>query len=133
PGLALVLAALRSSCPACALMRGYAPFLPLALWRWRSRLARRRLLGLLVAFLTLTTVVVVASLPYLRLRQLGLIPSYNREGDPPPIGLVPQIAGREVWRYLTGRGVGPVGYALALVAILPPWRGRQEPWLGGVL
>jgi len=131
--IALVLQALSSYYLAYALMLAYAPFLPLALWRWRSRLDRRRLVGLLVVFLTLTTVVVVASLPYLRLRQLGLIPSYNREGDPPPIGLVPQIAGREVWRYLTGRGVGPVGYALALVAILPPWRGRQEPWLAGVL
>src|SRR5262249_55607395 len=49
------------------------------------------------------------------------------------LGLIPMISNVQVRKYLYERGIGPVGYLLALVAILPPWRGRRDPWLAGFL
>ena len=131
--VALVLQALSSFYLAYALVLAYGPFLALALWRWRSRLDRRRLLGLGIAVSMVAAVMIIVSLPYLRLRQLGVIPSYGREGDAPSLGLIPLITNVQVRKYLAERGIGPVGYVLALVAILPPWRGRRDPWFAGIL
>ncbi|HYV57780.1 MAG TPA: hypothetical protein VE911_09545, partial [Candidatus Nitrosopolaris sp.] len=116
-----------------ALVLAYGPFLLVALWHWRSRLDRRRLVGLGIAVSVVAVVMIMVSLPYLRLRQLGVIPSYGGEDDAPSLGLIPFIATAQVRKYLYERGIGPVGYLLALVAVLPPWRGRRDPWLAGVL
>ena len=131
--LALILQALSSFYLAYALVLAYGPFLLVALWHWRSRLDRRRLVGLGIAVSVVAVVMIMVSLPYLRLRQLGVIPSYGGEDDAPSLGLIPFIATAQVRKYLYERGIGPVGYLLALVAVLPPWRGRRDPWLAGVL
>src|SRR5439155_2841604 len=64
-------------------------------------------------------------LPYLRLRDLGIIPS-SEAGGFAFISLDPWLNARHVVHYLGHQAVGPAGYALSLVAIAPPWRGA--PW-----
>jgi len=96
-----------------------AAFLPAALWAWRDSLDRRRLLGLGCAFAVPLAAVIATSLPYLELRQLGLIPSYGQDAAI-PLGI--RFAPRQMARYLSAQGVGWIGYFLAAVAVLPPWR-----------
>ena len=109
----------------------YAPYLALALWRWRRRLDRRRLVGLAGAAGVAVALMGLTMLPYLRVRDLGLIQSYG-EGNV-PLGLAPYFSTRPVLEYLQHRGPGWVGYGLAVVALLPPWRrGRRWPLVIGL-
>jgi hypothetical protein len=108
-----------------------AVYTPLALWHWRRHLDLRRLLGFGAAGLVAASAMGLASLPYLRLMDLGLIPAYDAEGRPPPIGIL--AAPRLLDDYLRHQGIGWIGYVLALVALAPPWRGRGWPLLIGSL
>jgi hypothetical protein len=132
--LALVMAlqALSSYYLAYALGLMYAPYLLVALWRWRRRLDARRIIGLAAVAAVVGSLLVLTSLPYLRLRELGLIPEYGESG-PQAVGLMPALGALKVWEYFSTAAVGPVGYFLALVALLPPWRGRRWPLGIGVL
>jgi len=128
---ALVLQALSSFYLAYALALAYGAYLALALWRWRRGLDRRRLGGLALVGAVTAGVIVAVSLPYLRLQQLGLIPSFTEQGQT-PVGLIQYFAARPLWRYAQ-EGLGPVGYTLALVAVAPPWRARRWPRLLAVV
>ena len=108
-----------------------AVYSPLALWRWRRRMDLRRILGFGAAGLTAAIAMGLLCLPYFHLMRLGLIPAYGPEGRAPPIGVF--AAPRMLDHYLREEGVGRLGYVLALVALLPPWRGRRWPVLLGVL
>ena len=63
---------------------------------------------------------VLASLPYLQLQRVGLLPS----GTTPmvPLALASFITSNRIGSYLTTLGVGPVGYALGAVAVVAGWR-----------
>jgi hypothetical protein len=102
-----------------------AVYSPAALWHWRQRIDRRRLLGYAAAGLFAATAMGLLCLPYFHLMRVGLIPAYEAEGRPPPIGIF--AAPRMLDTYLREDGVGLVGYGLALAALLPPWRGRRWP------
>ena len=117
--MAMVLQALSSIYLAFALALAYGVYLPLALWRRRARLDARRLVGLGLGIGVAAAVVLAVNLPYFVLRRMGLFPSYG-EGEPLALGLAyaPMLA-RDV---LGAKNVGPLGYALAAAAILPPWR-----------
>ena len=129
---ALLLQTLSSTYLAYVSVLAYGPYLAIALWRWRGRLDRRRVAGLALTGGFVLATMLVMSLPYLELRRLGLIPSYGEEGET-PIGLLPYFASLPVWSYLQEQGVGRVGYTLALLAVLPPWRRLRYPRLIGAL
>lgn len=124
-GAALLLQALSSVYLAFALGLLYGPYLLLAAWRWRRRLDGRRVRGLAAALAALAVGMAVTSVPYVRLAALGVIPSYGSGEYGPTLGVV--FARGVVWDYLTTTGVGPVGYALVLIGLLPPWRRRRWP------
>ena len=130
---ALVLQSLSSFYIAYGTLLVYGCGLLVGLLRWRTRLDARRLGGLVAVTGVFLGTLVVFGLPYLQLRDVGLIPSYGEPGAPPPPGLAPTIGGKRVWEYLAGQGVGPVGYALAALAILPPWRVARGARLLGVV
>ncbi len=120
--VALTMQALSSFYLAFALGIAYLPYLALALWRWRARLDRRRALGLLAVFALAGVVVGASGIPYIRLRRLGLIPTYDAADDTAgPLGLT-GLGGLRVWYFLARQSVGPVGWVLAAIALLPPWR-----------
>jgi hypothetical protein len=105
---------------AYASMIAWSAFLAVTLPRRRAS----RLGGLVLAGLAATAAVAVVSLPYLRLRALGLIPSYDAESAVPPGVLA---APAMFSRYLREEGMGSVGYVLAAVGILAPWRTLGAP------
>ncbi|TMB48531.1 MAG: hypothetical protein E6J60_14320, partial [Deltaproteobacteria bacterium] len=129
---ALLLQTLSSTYLAYVSVLAYGPYLAIALCRWRGRLDHRRLVGLGLAGGFVVTMMAVMSLPHFELHRRGLIPSYGEEGAK-SIGLVPYFASLPVWRYLQEQGVGSVGYALALFAVLPPWRRLRHPRLVGAV
>ena len=129
---ALLLQAFSSTYLAYVSALAYGPYLAIALCRWRGRLDRRRVAGLALAGAFVVTMMLVTSLPYFELSRLGIIPSYGEEGET-PIGLIPYFASLAVWRYLQEQGPGSFGYALALLAVLPPWRRLRYPRLVGAL
>jgi hypothetical protein len=110
---------------AYAIVLLYAAYLPLALWRWRAALDRRRIAGLGLALAAASVPLLLTSLPYLELQRLGLVPS----GNSPMVALAlqPFVTMGRVRNYLTQGGVGGTGYALALVALLLGWRGGAYP------
>lgn len=103
-----------------ALVLMYGAYLPIALWRWRASLDRRRVVGLGLALVVGGLPAVLASIPYLRQQRLGLVPS----GRSPMVALALEsfVTRGRVLRYLTQLGVGPVGYALAALGLLVGWR-----------
>ena len=121
-GVAVTFQALSSFYLAFALVLAYVPYLALAAWRWRDRLNRRRVLGLAAALVLSFVVVGATGIPYLRLRELGLIPSYDGADESTPMGLLASMGALRVWYFLARQSVGPVGWALAAAALLPPWR-----------
>jgi len=129
---ALVLQALSSVYLASALILVYVPYLLIALVRRRRELDGRRLFGLFLATATVAGAFALSSIPYAFLRWLDLIPSYGA-GGPETLGLVPILGAQSVWQYLTKEGVGVVGYALALVAIVRARRGPRWPITAGLL
>ena len=98
-----------------ALVLMYGAYLPVALWRWRATLDRRRVLGLALALVAGGVPAILASMPYLRQQRLGLVPS----GESPMVALALEsfVTRGRVQRYLTQLGVGPAGYALAAIAL----------------
>lgn len=105
---------------AYAIVLFYAAYLPVALLRWRAVLDRRRVLGLGAALIVGAVPAALASLPYLQLQRLGLVPA----GQSPTVrlALAGFVTAGRIRRYLTQLGVGPVGYALGAVALLAGWR-----------
>jgi hypothetical protein len=128
---ALLLQALSSFYLAYALVFLYVPYVALALVRWRTRLDLRRAIGLLAAGAAAGSVFIVTALPYLRLRDLGVIPSYG-DGQV-SLGLLPLVSRMQVWKYLSKEGIGSIGYVLVGVALLPPWRARRWPLVVALL
>jgi len=115
---------------AYAIVLFYAAYLPLALWRWRAAIDRRRLLGLGVALVAAGVPMLLASLPYIELQRLGLVPSGRSAMV--DLALEPFVTMRRVRSYLTGGGVGRVGYLLAALALVLGWRGGAYPRVLGV-
>jgi hypothetical protein len=104
-----------------ALAFAYGTACPFLLAGARARLDRRRIVGLACAVGAALLGAVLLALPYLRLKELGLVPEYGEAGLD-PVGLV--LSSAKLHWYLVEGGVGPIGYALAALALLPPWRGR---------
>ncbi|HZR79912.1 MAG TPA: hypothetical protein VFD92_02360 [Candidatus Binatia bacterium] len=107
-----------------ALVLSYGAVLPALLWRWRTRIDRRRSIGLALALAGALAPVVLLGAPYLLLRARGLIPRYDERAIQ-ALGLVPYFASKGVSDFFRNDSVGPFGYALALAALLPPWRERR--------
>ncbi|MBY0275106.1 YfhO family protein [Candidatus Binatia bacterium] len=105
---------------AYAIVLFYGAYLPFALARWRDRLDRRRGVGLGLALVAGGAPAALASLPYLQLQRLGLVPSGNSAGI--DLMLAPFATFDRIHAYLTSLGPGPVGYGLAAVALLVSWR-----------
>ncbi len=124
--VALALQMLSSFYLAYALVLLYATALPVALWRWRDRVDRRRLAGLGVAIAAAAAPMLWASLPYLNLRSLGILPSYDGERLSLPAAMTPYFAAEGVLRSLGTEGVGPLGYALGVLALLPAGRALRS-------
>lgn len=103
-----------------------AVYLPIALWRWWEHLESRRVWMLLAAMGAAAVPFVVTSVPYLLLRELGFLPSHQ-SGDSLDHGAIltlsPYFAAVQAREVLLGLGMGPVAYGLALVGLLPFWRG----------
>jgi hypothetical protein len=136
--LLAVAIALQSLCSfylAYALMLGFAAYALLALWHWRRRLDARRVLGLGLSCVAGFVPMGLAGIPYLKLRELGLIPSYDAQSPAwRAMGLIPYFAWKKVHDYLTETGIGWFGYGLGAIAVLMPKRGRRWPLvLGAVL
>jgi hypothetical protein len=110
-----------------ALVLLYAAYLPLALWRWRERLDRRRVVGLALALAASVVPVLLASLPYLEMQRLGLVPSARGAETAGLFTMDPAITLLQVQRYLQSGGVGTVGYALGALALVAGWRGGAYP------
>jgi len=112
----LTLQSLSSIYLAYALAIAYIPSMVVFLLRRRRELDRRRMVGLVVAGMVASGVFLAASIPYMKLRSLGLFPSYGDQNK--ALGLMPYFTAFTVSNYLKMGGVGVVGYALALVAVL---------------
>ena len=106
-----------------ALLLLYAAYLPLALWRWRAALDRRRIVGLGLALAASLLPALLASLPYLEMQRLGLVPSARGAETSALFTMEPRFTMLQVRHYLTEGGVGLVGYVLGAVALLRGWRG----------
>ena len=91
--------------------------LPPALWRFRDRLDARRLVGLALALGMAGLPVVLMARPYLELRALGLIPTYDPTDLQAMTGLQPANAAFLVRDYLLHTGPSAVGWLLALLAV----------------
>lgn len=103
----------------------YAVYLPIALWRWRESLDAGRMGGLLAALGAAAVPFLATSLPYLLLRGSGFLPSYasvDTSDFGAALSFSPYFAALAVLRHLGPGGIGPVGYGLAVVALLPLWR-----------
>jgi hypothetical protein len=132
-GAALFLQAASSIYLAYAMAFAFATYAAVALLAHRRSVDRRRIVGLGLALGIPAAVLVLLCLPYLHLRSLGIIPAYAHDGSQPvPLGLT-VFGHAPVGEYLRARGVGPVGYACAALALFPPWRrGRCTPLAIGV-
>lgn len=126
--LALVLQAAASFYLAYAQVFAYGAYLSVALLLSRAELDRRRLVGLAGAGAVVGAAIVLLGLPYLSLRNEGVIPSYSNSVFV-PVGLRPGVASRYLWGYLVGGGVGVFGYALAVLGA-PPLSFKRASLLG---
>jgi hypothetical protein len=122
----LALQLLSSYYLAYALLVLYASYLAVAAWHWRATLDRRRVVGLVAAAVVAATPFLLASLPYLDLQRLGVIPAGDDASTGSGFTLAPRVTRLQIRRYLTGEAVGPLGWLLAVLALLPPWRGRAH-------
>jgi hypothetical protein len=104
---------------AYALALLYAVYLPLALCRWRASLDRRRCVGLVIAGAAGGLPMVLASIPYMKLQRLGLIPS----GQNAMVAMLldPVITMPRVFSFFTESSSGPVAFLLAVVALVLGW------------
>lgn len=101
------------------------PFLVLDAW---PMIDRRRVVGLAAALGLALLGAALLALPYLWLKDLGLVPEYS--DDNPAVGLM--MAPMKVNSYLAYGSIGLAGYALAAIALLPRWTGRACPLLMGI-
>jgi hypothetical protein len=122
----LALQLLSSYYLAYALLVLYASYLTVAAWHWRATLDRRRVLGLVVAAVVAALPFVLASLPYLDLQRLGVIPAGDDASTGTGFTLDPRVTRLQIRRYLTSEAVGPLGWLLVALALLPSWRGRRD-------
>lgn len=120
----LALQLLSSFYLAYALLVLYGAYLALAAWWWHRTLDRRRIVGLVAAVTIAAVPFVLASLPYLSLQQLGVIPSGDDAATGSRLTLDPRVTRLQIDRYLTGGAVGVLGWALVAIALLPAWRAR---------
>jgi hypothetical protein len=125
--VSLLLQMLTSIYFAYAALLLYAPWLALALWRWRAALDRRRLAGLAASMAVVAVGFGLSVLPYLRMRELGLLPTYGAADRGLPLPLGPIGAGALGRRYLA-TVAGPVGWALALGGLALGWRRNRWAW-----
>ncbi len=96
---------------------------------WRARLDRRRLTGLVLAAGLVAASFAVTSLPYLTLRQLGVVDVFDAgpaRGVLTSTGLRPFIALQTIRKYLTEQSVGPIGAVLVLLGLWPS--GPRRRW-----
>jgi hypothetical protein len=108
---------------AYASLIAWGAFLAVTLLRRRTTVDTHRVAGVALAGFVALAVIAIVSLPYLRLRTLGLIPIYDRD-SPIPVGV---SAARSMFgHYLREGGVGAVGYALAAVGALAPRHGAPR-------
>ena len=101
--------------------------LPLVLWQRRHELDGLRLAGLAAAVAVGFVPVVLMARPYLELRTLGVIPTYDPADLPSMPGLKPSNASFLVGDYLLHSGPSLVAWLLAAAAIARAWRGGAEP------
>jgi hypothetical protein len=133
--IALMLQALSSFYLAYALFLAYGTYVALALVRWRTTIDRRRVVGIAAASAILVGAVIATAAPYVKLKALGLIPSYGN-GEDDVIGLIPYFAQLKVREYLAEGGPPVVGYVLAALAFVPLGRRGAYRWgaaIGGAL
>lgn len=117
--LSLGFQALTSFYLAYAMALLYGAYLVFAAWRWRDSLDTRRIVGLGVVGFVVAAMLVGTSLPYLSLREEGWLPSYQADTART---LQPGVTAYRIGEYLRLRSVGWAGFALALLALVPPWR-----------
>lgn len=111
---------------AYATVLALAAFAPLALLRHRAVLDGRRLAGFALAAVAGLLPLAATSVPYLRLRAEGILPVFGGQGGPIAIGLAPGLPASRIMRWARGEGPGWVGWMLAALALVPPWRGRSS-------
>lgn len=99
-----------------------AAYLPVTLWWRRRELDRRRWFLLGGALLAAVLPFGLTALPYLRLRELGIVLAYDETA--PPYTLFAFSTANALERLLRVSGPGPVAYAFALISLLPPFRKR---------
>jgi len=107
-----------------------ALLLPVALWHRRRELDAVRLLGLAAACAVGFVPVVLMSRPYLRLRELGVIPTYDPADLPSMPGLKPANASFLVGDFLLRTGPSLVAWLLAAAALVWPLIERGRPDAG---
>lgn len=125
---ALFLQATTSAYLGFALAFAYGAALPFLLLDAWPAIDRRRVVGLAAAVGLALLGAALLALPYLWLKDIGLVPEYSE--DNPAVGLI--MAPMKVNVYLVYGGVGLLGYALAAIALLPRWAGRVCPLLMGI-
>lgn len=118
---------------AYGLVLAYGIYLPIALWRWRASLDRRRWAYLLGAGVAAGIPFVLTSVPYLLVRRMGFVPSYQGDEGAAFLGLGAAFARQHVLRYLTSTGMGPVAYGLALVGLFSRRVASREVRLTGLV
>lgn len=125
---ALFLQATTSAYLGFALAFAYGTALPFLLVDAWPKIDRRRLVGLAGAIGLALLGAALLALPYLWLKDMGLVPEYG--DDNPALGVI--MSPTKVKLYLMYGGVGLLGYALVAIALLPRWTGRATVLLMGI-
>lgn len=124
--VALFLQATTSAYLGFALAFAYGAALPFLLVDAWPKIDRRRIIGLALAIGLALLGAALLALPYLWLKDMGLVPEYG--DDNPALGVV--MSPTKVKLYLMYGGVGLIGYVLIAVALLPRWTRPTVVWMG---
>ncbi|MFM8410747.1 MAG: hypothetical protein ACKOCT_10755 [Alphaproteobacteria bacterium] len=100
--------------------------LTLLLWQRRRALDGVRVAGLAAAVATGFVPVALMARPYLRLRELGVIPTYDPADLPSMPGLKPANARYLVAEFLASTGPSLIAWLLVIAAIAWAWRDRTR-------
>ena len=92
--------------------------LPVLLWRSRGNLDRYRLVGGGLALILGAVPALAASVPYLELQRLGLVPSARGDEVSSLLTMDPRMTALQIGRYLAGEGLGPLGWILAATGVV---------------